>query len=621
MSGLEAIGAAASILQVADLGARLSVKLFSFYRRVQDAHNTIQVLSNEVALVSAILRELGDNLEEEESSKLCSDEAFRTLSLVLTQCRDILEQIQRMVDIDEQPEKSQLRRVTGKLRIVLLEPSWERLKINLERLKSTMLLLLNVIMYAGQIRSNNIPTMVQEQRDLIQTLLEERQNENPKPRQSSIAEHFSPGLTTVKPRGGLSHTEISGIGNQKLRPANHRSNSSDQAVQSSIEHTNNRGARKRYHRAMEDNKSAELENYNTLIQSMLDGIESCKRNLEKNRHSRIRTGVLNIHSGEIMRFQVELGSPIHIDHSLFAEHISGNPPMTKVTGPSTAPTESLVDMDYNESDESDLSETDLSIRRQNKSTASVDSCEASPNNRDYELLMSRRIIERDGHQNMLERNDVRQDLELWRQQQEIERLERALQRDRERRSSSHLAREEKEWDENNEETSCRLRKLDTMPKYAKDCNAAEHWSQSENFKEVDAEFPQKGQWKTKLAAEKLNLAKTQEAITQSEESKAPISASDMQRASEEDGKEEEEGAEEVEPGLDNAAVIESKQDQDVFEQESERPQPSSTEKASNKSGNDAQSNTLTLPDNMEDLLARWTTLKTQEIQRGPFSGF
>ncbi|KAJ6107237.1 hypothetical protein N7523_008560 [Penicillium sp. IBT 18751x] len=585
MSGLEAIGAAASILQVADLGATISVKLFSFYRRVKDANETIQDLSNEVAL-----------------------------------CRDILEQIQRMVDIDEQPEKSRLQRVAGKVRIVLLEPSWERLKTNLERLKSTMLLLLNVIMYAGQIRSNHVPTLVQEQRDLIQTLLKDRQSENPKSGQSGIGADFSPGLTTVSPRDELSHTEIPGIWNQQLRPAKHRSNLNDQAVQSSIEHTNNRGARKRYHRAMEDNKSAELEKYNTLIQSMLDGLESCKRDLEKNRHSRIRTGVLNIHSGEIMRFQVELGSPIHIDHSLFSEHNSENPPMTKVPGLSIAPTGSLADMEYNEADESDFSETDLSIRRQNKSTVSVDSCEASHNNRDYELLMSQRIIERDGHQNMLEKNDIRQDLELWRQQQEIERLERMLQRDRERRSSSHLAREEKEWDENNEETSCRLRKLDTMPKYAKNGNEAEHWSQSENSKEVDAELPQKEEWNTRLAAEKLNLAKTQEEMTRSEESKASIIASDMQMASEEDGREEEEGAEKLGPELDNAAVMEWKLDQDMIEQE-ERPQPSSAEKSSNQSGNDAQSNKLTLPDNMEDLLAQWTTLKIQEIQRGPFSGF
>jgi hypothetical protein len=152
MSGLEAIGIAASIIQVADLGTKLSVQLFSLYRRVKNANDTVQLLSNEIALVSAILRELGDNLKKKESSKLCSDEAFHTLALVLKQCQDVLGQIQRVVDNNEQAGKGRFQQVTGKFRIVLLEPNLDQLKSTLERLKSTMLLLLNVIMYAGQIR-------------------------------------------------------------------------------------------------------------------------------------------------------------------------------------------------------------------------------------------------------------------------------------------------------------------------------------------------------------------------------------------------------------------------------------------------------------------------------------
>lgn len=152
MSGLEAIGVAASIIQVADLGTKLSVQLFSFYRRYKNANESIQLLSNEIALVSAILRELGDNLKKDESSKLCSQEAFRTLRLVLTQCRDVLGQIQKVIDGNDQSGKSRFQHVTGKFRIVLLEPSLDQLRVNLERLKSTMLLLLNVIMYAAQIR-------------------------------------------------------------------------------------------------------------------------------------------------------------------------------------------------------------------------------------------------------------------------------------------------------------------------------------------------------------------------------------------------------------------------------------------------------------------------------------
>jgi hypothetical protein len=152
MSGLEALGVAASVIQVADLGTKLSVKLFSFYRQFKNADESFQLLSNEVALTSAILRELGDNLKDEKLSKLCSDEAFQILERVLDQCRDVLKQIERLVGTNAQSSKTRVKQAIGKVRLVLLEPSLNPLKSNLERLKSTMLLLLNVIMFAGQVR-------------------------------------------------------------------------------------------------------------------------------------------------------------------------------------------------------------------------------------------------------------------------------------------------------------------------------------------------------------------------------------------------------------------------------------------------------------------------------------
>lgn len=63
MSGLEALGIAASIIQVADLGTKLSVKLFSFYRELKGANESIQNLSSDVAITSATLRELGESLK------------------------------------------------------------------------------------------------------------------------------------------------------------------------------------------------------------------------------------------------------------------------------------------------------------------------------------------------------------------------------------------------------------------------------------------------------------------------------------------------------------------------------------------------------------------------------
>ena len=337
MSGLEALGVAASIIQVADLGTKLSVKLFSFYRRLKNANESIQLLSNEIALVSAILRELGDNLKGGESAQICSDEALRTLTLVLNQCRDVLRLIQKVIDTTDQNGKSRFQQVTGKFRLVLLEPSLDQLKVNLERLKSTMLLLLNVIMYAGQIRryastsvpcfyidssvcpiSNNVPDLVEEQRDLIQSLLDDRNIHDQKSGQMNMASQPSRDLSMETTNTKSAQTKNDGISNQKKVSKNHRPASENQYFEELKDSTDDSEAQSGARIATEGNESTELKEYSLLIQSMLDGIDSCRSKLKETRHSRIKNGVLNIHSGEIMRFQIEHGPSVHIDHSLFA---------------------------------------------------------------------------------------------------------------------------------------------------------------------------------------------------------------------------------------------------------------------------------------------------------------
>ncbi|KAJ9402585.1 hypothetical protein DTO282F9_781 [Paecilomyces variotii] len=288
MSGLEAIGVAASIIQVADLGTKLSVRLFSLYRRFKDADQALRDLSSDVALTCAILRELGESIEKDEKSKLCSEEAFCTLKSILGQCREVLEQIQNMIDYRNSARKTPLQRMTEKIRNVLLEPSLDPLKSNLERLKSTMLLLLNVIMYAGQIRSKHVPTLLQEQRGLLESLLEEKRSDERGPDQFAFV-----GLSQV-------------TGPESSSSKIHAQNDGDP---NSIDGPD------------------ELKQYNFLIQRMLQEIDLCKSKLESSRHTRIKDGVLNIHSGEIVRFQLEYGHTIlqNFDHSLFADRSTNRP--------------------------------------------------------------------------------------------------------------------------------------------------------------------------------------------------------------------------------------------------------------------------------------------------------
>ncbi|KAJ9484871.1 hypothetical protein VN97_g8496 [Penicillium thymicola] len=131
-------------------------------------------------------------------------------------------------------------------------------------------------------------------------------------------------------------------------------------------------------------------------------------------------------------------------------------------------------------------------RRRARAVSSV-SRDTSPFQRDHELAMGQHLLERndirqdmgqhllerndirqDMGQHLLERNDLRQDMDLWKHQQEIERLQRELQKshgrsDKEREKiivnpqpNPHDARLLKEELEYEEEIAERLRKLQRL---------------------------------------------------------------------------------------------------------------------------------------------------------------
>jgi hypothetical protein len=70
MSGLEIFGPAAGILQVAEIGTHLSLSLCTCYSKARHVDDHIQSLSSDVALTSNVLRQLGDNLQQDKPAQL-----------------------------------------------------------------------------------------------------------------------------------------------------------------------------------------------------------------------------------------------------------------------------------------------------------------------------------------------------------------------------------------------------------------------------------------------------------------------------------------------------------------------------------------------------------------------
>ncbi|KAJ5771843.1 hypothetical protein N7520_002372 [Penicillium odoratum] len=273
MSGIEVVGVIASIVQLAEVGIKLSVKLCSFYRQIKDVDHSAQRLASDISLTCSILHQLGNILEQDRRTKLCSQQAFLTTQEVLEECEKIFKQIDEAIRRkDPSSAKSKLERGTRRLTILILGPDLELLKSHLDKLKLTMLLMLNVIMYAREINRTSDNFSLECQRQLIETLLGEK-------------------------------AEIEAKLKRLTNLANARSDCDGQDAMSSSALV----AQSNITLPQQPSTRNEIDKYYDLVKSLLIDIDACRGNFQQDRHLRIRDGVVNIHEAEIAIFQQSHG--------------------------------------------------------------------------------------------------------------------------------------------------------------------------------------------------------------------------------------------------------------------------------------------------------------------------
>lgn len=158
MSGVEILGVVASIVQIAELGGRLSVKLCTFCHKFKNANKALRHLSKDVALTCNVLRQLGESLGQDDLACLYSPDAFETAQDVLRECEEVFQDLESAIEqhYPDPVSQSRIDKVARKFKFLLNESHLDTVAGNLERLKSTMLLMLNVVIYAGQIRRYNL---------------------------------------------------------------------------------------------------------------------------------------------------------------------------------------------------------------------------------------------------------------------------------------------------------------------------------------------------------------------------------------------------------------------------------------------------------------------------------
>ena len=149
------IGIVASIVQIADVGLRLSLRLYTFGEVVSAADKSVISISKDVSLTSSVLKELGRVLEKDQQSRICSDNAVQTADGIVKECLSVFEEMEKVL-VKKLPhlgprDGERTKRATmllERLKWPYLQPKLELMRSNLERLKSTLNLMLNVITLA-----------------------------------------------------------------------------------------------------------------------------------------------------------------------------------------------------------------------------------------------------------------------------------------------------------------------------------------------------------------------------------------------------------------------------------------------------------------------------------------
>ncbi|KAF3393769.1 hypothetical protein F1880_005148 [Penicillium rolfsii] len=258
MSGLEIVGVVASIVQIADLGGRLSVKLCTFCHKFKHADKALRYLSKDVALTCNVLRQLGDSLGQDDLACLYSPDAFETAQDVLKECEQVFQELDSAIEqhYPDPQSHSRIDKMTRKIKFLMNESHLDTVAGNLERLKSTMLLMLNVVIYAGQIRSRRETHELQEQRNLLLVLTSEKIE----------SERNYEMLTRTLQFTSLTET------------SSHMKNSAgvDQS----------------------DESKDELYHYCQMVKSVLHDINTVQSLLDRDRYRRVRNGFISLHKSE-----------------------------------------------------------------------------------------------------------------------------------------------------------------------------------------------------------------------------------------------------------------------------------------------------------------------------------
>ncbi|KAI4622313.1 hypothetical protein J4E83_005055 [Alternaria metachromatica] len=175
----EVIGLAASIIQIAGAGAKLSVALYNFTNSAARADQDVKDIADDVKLTSNALESVGRVFESEEAGSIVSKKAIQDANNIIKKCQSVFDEVSEIVEKRRKTAKDGKKSlsVMGKLAWPMKEQRVELNQRRLESLKNSLVLLLHVLQLAqGQARGKMEKGVLDEEREKIRELHQRQQD-------------------------------------------------------------------------------------------------------------------------------------------------------------------------------------------------------------------------------------------------------------------------------------------------------------------------------------------------------------------------------------------------------------------------------------------------------------
>jgi hypothetical protein len=141
---------AVGIVRMASIGTKLSTTIMSYASAVADADKSMVDIAGDVALTSNVLTSVGNFLTERDNGVVATPSALKDAKAILTRCHDTFAEIKAIVDKSAKTDDNGNRKSSKRAKLTwpIKSNKAELLKSRLESLKSSLMLLLQVLSFA-----------------------------------------------------------------------------------------------------------------------------------------------------------------------------------------------------------------------------------------------------------------------------------------------------------------------------------------------------------------------------------------------------------------------------------------------------------------------------------------